>query len=138
MKKVIFSTTANKQTKNACKTRCNCTNWSKIRENPDPHFQNWYKQILKLKTNTISGVVKKDRKKGLGDKLVKHALNYAREQDCSHAHTLASGVFSQKIMKNNGFEVILEKNYEDFKDKHGNVLVEHDIHKTAQINVLKL
>ena len=84
------------------------------------------------------GVVKKDRQKGLGDKLVKHALNYAREQDCSHAHTLASGVFSQKIMKNNGFEVILEKNYEDFKDKHGNVLVEHDIHKTAQINVLKL
>jgi len=86
----------------------------------------------------VLGVAKKDRQKGLGDKLVKHALNYAREQDCSHAHTLASGVFSQKIMKNNGFEVILEKNYEDFKDKHGNVLVEHDIHKTAQINVLKL
>ena len=41
------------------------------------------------------GVAKKDRQKGLGDELVKHALNYAREQDCSHAHTLASGVFSQ-------------------------------------------
>jgi N-acetylglutamate synthase-like GNAT family acetyltransferase len=50
---------------------------------------------IKLKINTILGVVKKDRKKGLGDKLVKHALNYAREQDCSHAHTLASGIFSQ-------------------------------------------
>ena len=45
--------------------------------------------------NVFLGVAKKDRQKGLGDKLVKHALNYAREQDCSHAHTLASGVFSQ-------------------------------------------
>ena len=70
--------------------------------------------------------------------LVKHALNYAKEQDCSHAHTLASGLFSQKIMENNGFKVILEKKYEDFKDNHENVLIDHDIHKVAQINVLKL
>ena len=41
-------------------------------------------------------------------------------------------------MKNNGFEIILEKKYDDFKDKHGNILVHHEIHKTAQINVLKL
>ena len=40
----------------------------------------------------------------------------------------------QKIMTNNEFEIFLEKKYEEFKDKHWNVLVNHDIHKTAQIN----
>ena len=86
----------------------------------------------------LLGVAKKGRKQGLGDKLVKHALKYAKEQDCSHAHTCVTGIFSQKIMKNNGFEIIHEKKYEDFKDKHGNVMINHEIHKTCQICVLKL
>ena len=86
----------------------------------------------------LLGVAKKVRQQGLGDKLVKHALNHAKEQDCRHAHTLVSGVFSQKIMKNNGFKIILEKKYEDFKDKHGNVLIIHEIHKMSQLCVLKL
>ena len=83
-------------------------------------------------------MAKKGRKQGLGDKLVKHALKYAKEQDCSHAHTCVTGIFSQKIMKNNGFEIIHEKKYEDFKDKHGNVMINHEIHKTCQVCVLKL
>ena len=80
----------------------------------------------------------REEKKQIFRTLVKHALNHAREEGCSHAHTLVSGIFSQKIMKNNGFEIILEKNYDDFKDKQGNILIHHEIHKTAQINVLKL
>ena len=89
-------------------------------------------------TLVLSGVAKKVRQQGLGDKLMKHALNHAEEQDCSHAHTLASGVYSQKIMRNNGFKVILEKKYEDFKDNDGNVLINHEIHKSSQLCVLKL
>jgi len=92
----------------------------------------------KIYEGLVLGVAKRGRRQGLGDKLVKHALNHAREEGCSHAHTLVSGIFSQKIMKNNGFEIILEKNYDDFKDKQGNILIHHEIHKTAQINVLKL
>ena len=92
----------------------------------------------KIYEGVVVAVAKNGRRQGLGDKLVKHALNHANEEGCSHAHTMASGVFSQKIMKNNGFEVILEKNYEDFKDKHGNVLINHETHKVAQINILKL
>ena len=92
----------------------------------------------KIYEGLVLGVAKRGRRQGLGDKLVKHALNHAREEKCSHAHTLVSGIFSQKIMKNNGFEIILEKKYDDFKDKQGNVLIHHEIHKTAQINVLKL
>ena len=92
----------------------------------------------KIYEGLVLGVAKRGRRQGLGDKLVKHALNHARKEECSHAHTLVSGVFSQKIMKNNGFEIILEKKYDDFKDKNGNILIHHEIHKTAQINVLKL
>ena len=84
------------------------------------------------------GVAKKGRRQGLGDKLVKHAINYAKEQECSHAHTCVGGIVSQKIMKNNGFEIKVETNYEDFKDKHGNVMIQHEIHKTCQVAVLKL
>ena len=104
----------------------------------DRHFEHCDGNNGKIYEGVDICVAKNGRRQGLGDKLVKHALNHASEEGCSHAHTMTSSLFSQKIMKNNGFEVILEKNYEDFKDKHGKVLINHDIHKVAQINVLKL
>ena len=86
----------------------------------------------------ILGVAKKGRRKGLGDRLVKHIINHAREEGCSHVHCCTTGMFSQKIMKNNGFEIIVEKKYEDFKDNKGNQIIVDEIHKTCQINTLKL
>ena len=86
----------------------------------------------------ILGVAEKGRGKGLGDRLVKHAINYAKENGCSHAHACTTGKFSQAIFKKNGFDVYFEKSYEDWKDKDGNVIIQHDIHKVCQINVLKL
>ena len=84
------------------------------------------------------GVCKKGRHLGLGEKMVQCAIDYARNQDCSHCFCLTSGIYSQKIMKKKGLEVVVEKNYEDFKDKHGNVLIKNETHKTGQVNVLKL
>ena len=84
------------------------------------------------------GVARRGRGKGLGDKLLKRSLEYAREQDCSHSAILATGIYSQRIIKNNGFHVIKEKPYDDFKDKHGEVVIKDDVHKTCQLLVLKL
>lgn len=92
----------------------------------------------KIYEGAILGVAEKGRGKGLGDRLVKHAINYAKENGCSHAHACTTGKFSQAIFKKNGFDVYFEKSYEDWKDKDGNVIIQHDIHKVCQINVLKL
>ena len=92
----------------------------------------------KIYEGAMLGVARRGRGKGLGDKLVKHALHFAREAGCSHAHACTSGKFSQAIFKKNGFEVYFEKNYSDWKDKNGKVIIQHEIHTSAQINVLKL
>ena len=84
------------------------------------------------------GVARRGRGKGLGDKLLKRSLEYAKEQNCSHSSILATGIYSQRIIRNNGFHVVKEKAYEDFKDKHGEVLIKDDVHKTCQLLVLKL
>ena len=111
---------------------------NEIEYSEDKAFEHCKENNGKIYEGKVLGVAKKGRGQGLGDKLVKHALNHARENGCSHAWCGTSGIFSQKIMKNNGFEIYLEKNYEDLKDKEGNQLIYHEIHKTMQINVLKL
>ena len=83
-------------------------------------------------------VGKRGRGKGLGDRLVKRSIELAKEQECSHAHTCVTGIFSQKIFQNNGFDVLIERSYEDFKDKHGKVLVDREPHKVCQVRTLKL
>ena len=113
-----------------------CFEW--MQYNDQSTFEQCEENNGKIYEGLVLGVAKRGRRQGLGDRLVKHALNHAKEEGCSHAHTLASGVGSQKIMKNNGFQIFLEKKYEDFKDKHGNVLINHETHKVAQINILKL
>ena len=84
------------------------------------------------------GVARCGRGKGLGDKLLKKSLEYAREQNCSHSAILATGIYSQRIIRNNGFEVVKEQPYDGFKDKHGKVVIQHEVHKTCQLLVLKL
>ena len=86
----------------------------------------------------ILGVARHVRRKGLGDKLIKHAINYATEQGCSHVHTCASGQFSQKIMKNNGFDVFIEKPYGEFQDRNGKIMIDREPHKVCQVLTLKL
>ena len=84
------------------------------------------------------GVARRGRGKGLGDKLLKKSLEYAREQNCSHSSILATGIYSQRIIRNNGFQVVKEKPYDGFKDKHGKVVIQHEVHKICQLLVLKL
>jgi GNAT superfamily N-acetyltransferase len=84
------------------------------------------------------GVARAGRGKGLGDKLLKASIQEARDQGCSYQYLLASGIYSQKIFSNNGFVILTEKNYEDFKDNNGKILIQHEIHKTNQKLALKL
>ena len=84
------------------------------------------------------GVARQARGQGLGDKLLKKSLEYAREKNCSHSAILATGIYSQRIIRNNGFQVVKEKPYDGFKDKHGNVVIKDEVHKTCQVLVLKL
>ena len=83
--------------------------------------------------------VKRDlRIKGLGTRLVQKSIDYAKELGCSHMYTLVTGKYSQKIMKNLGFQIICEKYYDSYKDKYGNVVIDDEIHKSAQVVALKI
>ena len=53
-------------------------------------------------------------------------------------YTLVTGIYSQKIVKNLGFQVLFEKDYESYKDKYGNVVIDDDVHKSAQVVALKM
>ena len=86
----------------------------------------------------VLGVAKEGRGKGLGDRLLKHSIEHAKGHGCSHIHTMATGVYSQKIFKNNEFEVVIEKPYDEFKDKHGKVLIDCEPHKICQVLTLNL
>ena len=78
------------------------------------------------------------RGKGLGSKLLQRSMDYAKEKGCSHMYVMATGKASQKIMRNHGFYLIKEKDYESYKDKHSNVIIKHDVHTSAQVLALKL
>ena len=83
--------------------------------------------------------VKRDvRVKGLGTRLVKKSIDYAKELGCSHMYTLVTGIYSQKIVKNLGFRVLYEKDYDSYKDKYGKVVIDDDVHKSAQVVALKM
>ena len=84
------------------------------------------------------GVARKGRGKGLGGKLLKKSIDHAKEQGCSHMYLMATGKYSQKIMKNHGFEVIKEKNYDSYKDKGGNLVIQDEVHTCAQTVALKI
>ena len=84
------------------------------------------------------GVARKGRCQGLGGKLLKKSIDHAKEQGCSHMYLLATGKYSQKIMKNHGFEIIKEKNYESYKDKDGNIVIKDEVHTCAQTVALKI
>jgi GNAT superfamily N-acetyltransferase len=84
------------------------------------------------------GVARAARGKGLGDKLLKASIQEAKDQGCSHQYLMASGIYSQKILSNNGFVILGEKNYADFKDNNGKILIQNEIHKTCQKVALTL
>ena len=92
----------------------------------------------KIYLGVAVGVAKEGRGKGLGGKLLKKSIDHAKDQECSHMYLLATGKYSQKIMKNHGFYVINEKDYDSYKDERGNVVIKDDVHKSAQVVALKI
>ena len=92
----------------------------------------------KIYFGSALGVSRMGRGKGLGSKLLQRSMDYAKEKGCSHMYVMATGKASQKIMQNHGFYLIKEKDYESYKDKHGNVIIKHDVHTSAQVLALKL
>ena len=92
----------------------------------------------KIYFGSALGVSRIGRGKGLGSKLLQRSMDYAKEKGCSHMYVMATGKASQKIMQNHGFYLIKEKDYESYKDKHGNVIIKHDVHTSAQVLALKL
>lgn len=92
----------------------------------------------KIYTGLALGTARSTRGQGLGQKLLQASLDYARKEKCSHMYVFVSGIYSQRIFRNNGFTVITERRYEDFKDKQGRVLVQDKVHKVCQVVALKL
>ena len=115
---------------------------SKFTEETEYKFSKAFDQCKenngKIYFATAVGVARKYRAQGLGGKLLKRSIDHAREQGCSHMYVLATGKYSQKIMKNHGFEVIKEKTYESYKDKHGNIVIQDEVHTCAQTLSLKM
>ena len=86
----------------------------------------------------VLGVSRDGRGKGLGSKMLEKSIGYAKEQGCSHMYGMCTGKASQKIFQNHGFYLIKEKDYESYKDKEGNVIIQHDVHTSSQVVALKL
>ena len=84
------------------------------------------------------GVARKYRGQGIGGKLLKRSIEHAKERGCSHMYAMATGKYSQKIFHNYGFEVIKEKNYDSYYDEDGNIVIQDEIHKSAQTLALKI
>ena len=92
----------------------------------------------KIYLGVAVGVAKQGRGKGLGGKLLKRSIEHAKEQGCSHMYLMATGKYSQKIMKNHGFYIINQKDYDSYKDERGNVVIKDDVHTSAQVVALKI
>ena len=84
------------------------------------------------------GVTRDGRGQGLGGRLLKKSIDHAKDQGCSHMYLLATGKYSQKIMKNHGFCIIKEKDYDSYKDHQGRCVIKDDVHKSAQVVALKI
>ena len=84
------------------------------------------------------GVARSQRGKGLGGVLLRESIKFAKEKGCSHQYLLATGIYSQAIMANNGFITLKEMPYSDVKDRHGTVIVDHPVHKTMKVMTLKI
>ena len=84
------------------------------------------------------GVARGVRGQGLSGKLLKKSIDHAKKQNCSHMYLIATSKYSQKIMKNHGFQVINEKTYESYKDEEGNIVIRDGIHTSAQTVALKI
>ena len=71
---------------------------------------------------------------GLGKELIKRTLKIGKEKDCSHCYILASSIYSQRIFKDLGFQVLHEEAYDEFHDKNGEIFFK-DMreHKTCQV-----
>lgn len=76
-------------------------------------------QADKIYELRILSVSPKFRGQGIAKSLVEHAIDVGKEQGYKIAKTDATGIFSQKIMKSNGFNVILEKYYDKYVNPCG-------------------
>ncbi|GBP10311.1 Dopamine N-acetyltransferase [Eumeta japonica] len=63
------------------------------------------------------------RGQGIAKGLVKHSEEVAREYDFELMKADATGLFSQKILKSNGFEVLSEQYYDKYVDEFGRILL---------------
>ncbi|XP_073831143.1 arylalkylamine N-acetyltransferase-like 7 isoform X2 [Musca autumnalis] len=59
------------------------------------------------------------RGQGIAKHLVRHSENIAKECGFKLMKADATGIFSQKILKSNGFEVLLEQYYNKYVDEFG-------------------
>ena len=92
----------------------------------------------KIYFGTAVCVKREIRVKGLGSKLVQKSIEYAKELGCSHMYVMATGIYSQKIFQNHNFNLINKKEYANYKDNSGNVIINDEIHNSVQILALRL
>lgn len=71
----------------------------------------------------ILSVSSKFRGQGIAKSLVEHAVQVGKEKGFKVAKTDATGIFSQKIFKSNGFCVVVEKLYDKYVDSHGEAIL---------------
>lgn len=84
----------------------------------DANFFERFK-VDKIYELRILSVSPKFRGQGIAKYLVEHALDLGKEKCYKIAKTDATGMFSQKIMKSNGFDIVLEKYYDKYVNASG-------------------
>ncbi|XP_037822792.1 dopamine N-acetyltransferase [Lucilia sericata] len=85
-----------------------------LKENVFKHFQ-----VDKAFDVRILSVDSAYRGQGIAKELVKHSEDIAKEYEFKLMKADATGIFSQKILKSSGFEVLLEQYYNKYVDEFG-------------------
>ena len=75
---------------------------------------------------------------GIGAELVKQGEAVGREEGCHAAVATPTGLYSGKIFKRAGYEVVSEVMYADFKDENGELYLNDTREHTSCLNVIKI
>ena len=101
----------------------------------NPHLAMEDQDIEKIYMGEILAVSESVRGLNLGRALTIQSIEMAKRKECEGYLGLLTGIYSQKIFSDLDFSFLKELAYADFRDKHGNVILdgtrEHTSMKTC-------
>lgn len=76
---------------------------------------------------------------GLGKELLRRSLEMGRREGCDYYFACVTGIYSQKIFADAGFEDVRRLDYGEFRDGRGNLVVDlNGEHTHAQTVKMRL